>query len=135
MVLAATLLNLRCHRSGASESRDVGASWRCTTRQPRPSDPTASPTAYIAIDPFLIDFATLKGANPGATDVDVAMDGFTADDPNAPVLTNGYAQITDDGVTLHVTLSGNAVVCDVRRRLLLRLLTHRLTHRHDRSAA
>ena len=39
------------------------------------SDPVASPTAYIAIDPFLIDFATLKAANPGATDVDVRRHG------------------------------------------------------------
>lgn len=70
------------------------------------SDATASPTAYISIDQFKTDFPTLKGANPGAADVDVAKGGFVADDPTAKVLKNGYAQITDDGVTLQVTLAG-----------------------------
>lgn len=71
-----------------------------------PSDPATSPTAYITIDQFKSDFPTFKGANPGATDVDVAMGGFIADDPNAKSLKNGYAKITADGVTLHVTLAG-----------------------------
>lgn len=71
-----------------------------------PSDPTNSPTAYISIDQFKTDFPTLQGANPGAIEVEVAMGGFTADDPNAKILKNGYAQITADGVTLHVTLAG-----------------------------
>ena len=71
-----------------------------------PEDPIAFPTAYIAIDSFLTDFPTLKGANPGATDVDVALDGFVADDPASDVLKNGFALVTDDGVTLRVTLAG-----------------------------
>lgn len=69
-----------------------------------PEDPVALPTAYIAIDAFKSDFPTMKGANPGATDVDVALGGFVADDPTTDTIKNGYAQITDDGVTLQVSL-------------------------------
>lgn len=71
-----------------------------------PEDPAAFPTAYVAIDPFMTDFPTLKGANPGATEVDVALGGFVADDPASETLKNGYAQLTEDGVTLRVTLAG-----------------------------
>ena len=71
-----------------------------------PEDAVAFPTAYIAIDSFLTDFPTLKGANPGATDVDVALGGFVADDPTTDTSKNGYALVTDDGVTLRVTLTG-----------------------------
>ncbi len=69
-------------------------------------DSTAVPTAYVRIDPFRTDFPTLKGANPGATEVDVAMGGFVADDPASKIIKNGYAQLTKDGVTLNVTLAG-----------------------------
>ena len=71
-----------------------------------PEDPAAFPTAYVAIDQFKLDFPTAKGANPGATEVDVALGGFVADDPASEILKNGYAQLTEDGVTLSVTLAG-----------------------------
>ena len=71
-----------------------------------PEDPAAFPTAYVAIDQFKLDFPTAKGANPGATEVDVALGGFVADDPASKSLKNGYAQLTEDGVTLRVTLAG-----------------------------
>lgn len=71
-----------------------------------PEDAVSFPTAYIAIDPFMTDFPTLKGANPGATDVDVALGGFVADDPATDSSKNGYALVTEGGVTLRVTLTG-----------------------------
>ena len=92
-----------------------------------PSDPTTSPTAYIAIDQFKTDFPTLKGANPGAKNVDVAKGGFVADDPAAKSLKNGYAQITADGVTLHVTLAGGSEAeRDAQIEGLLRLAVSKL---------
>ena len=70
-----------------------------------PEDPAAFPTAYVAIDALKRDFPTAKGANPGATEVDVALGGFVADDPASKSLKNGFAQLTEDGVTLRVTLA------------------------------
>lgn len=92
-----------------------------------PSDPATSPTAYIAIDQFKTDFPTLKGANPGAKNVDVAQGGFIADDPTAKSLKNGYAKITADGVTLHVTLAGGREADrDAKIEGLLRLAVSKL---------
>lgn len=69
-------------------------------------DAVTFPTAYISIDQFKKVFPTFKGANPGATDVDVLKGGFIADDPNAKTIKNGYGLVTDDGVTLNVSLVG-----------------------------
>lgn len=69
-------------------------------------DPRAFPNAYIAIDQFKTDFPTLKGANPGAKDVATAKGGFVADAPTSKNIKNGYAKLTDDGVTLLVSLIG-----------------------------
>jgi len=52
------------------------------------------------------DFPIFLGANPGATEVDVALGGFVVDDPASKFIKNGYAQLTEDGVTLSVTLAG-----------------------------
>ncbi|MEJ7833669.1 MAG: hypothetical protein WKF79_12195 [Nocardioides sp.] len=70
------------------------------------SESTALPTAYVRIDQFKLDFPTALNANPGAIEVDVAMGGFVADDPASEILKNGYAQLTEDGVALSVTLAG-----------------------------
>ncbi len=90
------------------------------------SDP-ASPTAYISIDAFKTDFPTLKGANPGAMDVDVAKGGFVANDPTAKTIKNGYAKITDDGVTLQVSLvGGDQAARDAKIEELLKLAVSKL---------
>ncbi len=90
------------------------------------ADP-ATPTAYISIDQFKTDFPTLKKANPGGTDVDVAKGGFVATDPRAKVIKNGYAKITDDGVTLHVSLAGGeSADRDAKIEELLKLAVSKL---------
>lgn len=70
-----------------------------------PEDPAGFPAAYVRIDPLRKDFPIFLGANPGATEVDVALGGFVADDPASEFLKNGFAQLTEDGVTLSVTLA------------------------------